>query len=313
MKETIEMKTYLNYCKLALLVLSTNLLHAQNCHEVLENSVLDGTFFEENVVTKPTIQYTHLSERDVMWSKRVWRSIDLREKMNHPLFYPEESTVNYMALWDVIRCATLKERSLTIYELGPDFDDQFRFPVKPSGNPNDSAYVAKLESFFGETSTIPMLDENDEPMIDDNGDQVFQDFTVQYEPRDIIRYEIKEDWFFDKQRSVMDVRIIGISPVVYYTNPQTGDVMGTRNLFWLYFPECRYVFQNFMVFNPHNDAQKMSFDDLFWKRKFSSYITKESNVFNRGIFPSWDGVDALLEADRIKADLFKTEHDLWHF
>ena len=99
-----------------------------------------------------------------------------------------------------------------------------------------------------------------------------------YEPKDIIRYDIKEDWFFDKQRSMLDVRIIGICPVVYNENSITGAINGVKPLFWLYFPECRFVFQNFFVYNPENDAQRMSFDDLFWKRDFSSYIIKESNA-----------------------------------
>ena len=98
------------------------------------------------------------------------------------------------------------------------------------------------------------------------------DAVNEFTARDIIRYEIKEDCFFDKQRSVMDRRIIGISPVIYYTDPETGDIMGLKNLFWLYFPECRYIFQNHKVYNSHNDAMSMSFDDLFWKREFSSLL-----------------------------------------
>ena len=99
--------------------------------------------------------------------------------------------------------------------------------------------------------------------------------------KDIVQYKIKEDWFFDKQRSVLDVRIIGIAPVVYFINPEKQEIESLKTLFWLYFPECRYVFQNFFVYNPDNDAQRMSFDDLFRKREFSSYIYKESNVFDR--------------------------------
>jgi hypothetical protein len=81
----------------------------------------------------------------------------------------------------------------------------------------------------------------------------------------------------------------------------------------LYFPECRYVFQNFFVYNPENDAQRMSFDDLFWKRDFSSFVQKESNVFDRKISPNWDGLDALLESERVRNEIFTFEHDLWHF
>ena len=85
---------------------------------------------------------------------------------------------------------------------------------------------------------------------------------------------MKEDWFFDKQRSMLDVRIIGIAPVVLAINPESKEVVGLKKLFWLYFPECRKVFNNAFVYNPENDAQRMSFDDLFRKREFSSFVEK---------------------------------------
>ena len=281
---------------------------------VSSSGVLDGVYVQEHIPTKRVVQYAHLREADVMWSKRVWRTIDLREKLNHPLYYPEEAMADRMSLFDVIRYGVFEEGSLTIYDLTADFDDKFRFPVKPTnGNINDPAFVKRLKEFFGTVGQVARLDpETDEFVYDDNGDQIYDSVAEAYTSRDIIRYEIKEDWFFDKQRSVMDVRIIGISPVVYFRNEETGDIMGPKNLFWLYFPECRYVFQNFFVYNSSNDAMRMSFDDIFWKRQFSSYIHKETNVYDRSVSLVWDGLDALLESKRIKEEMFKIEHDVWH-
>ncbi|MBK9193189.1 MAG: gliding motility protein GldN [Crocinitomicaceae bacterium] len=144
--------------------------------------------------------------------------------------------------------------------------------------------------------------------------------NIVYFPRDynwylsqnIVQYRLKEDWFFDKERSVLDVRIIGICPVTYKKD-DTGNIIGFNELFWLYFPECRYVFQNFFVQNKDNDAQRMSFDDLFWKRMFQSYIVKTSNIYDREIDSYKAGVDALLESERIKDEIFTFEHDLWNF
>jgi len=280
----------------------------------VESNVLDGVYVQEHIPTKRVVQYASLREADVLWSKRVWRTIDLREKMNHPLFYPLEPLSDRRSLWDVIRYGVLEEGAITVYRLGGDLDDQFKFPVKPkNGNAQDPEFQKELESFFGSTEEVPVMDENDEFVYDEEtGDQLFRTEAIPYTSSQIIRYEIKEDWFFDKQRSVMDVRIIGISPVVHFTNQETGDIMGKKNLFWLYFPECRYTFQNFFVYNGDNDAMRMSFDDLFWKRRFSSFIHKESNVFDRNISQPYDGVDALLESERIKKEMFLIEHDVWN-
>jgi len=51
-------------------------------------------------------------------------------------------------------------------------------------------------------------------------------------------------------------------------------------LFWLYFPELRYVLVNWDVFNRENDAERRSFDHVFWTRQFNSTITKVSNVYD---------------------------------
>lgn len=278
-----------------------------------ESGVLDGVYVQEHIPTKRVIQYAHLREADVMWSKRIWRTIDLREKQNHPLYYPLEPISDRMSLFDVIKYGALEEGSLTLYDPKAELDDQFKYPVLKQSGETDDEYLLRKMKLFGEAETIPVFDPNTGAQVyDANGDPVYNDTVSYYTSREIIKYEVKEDWFFDKQRSVMDVRIVGISPIVYYIDKNTNNVLGTKNLFWLYFPECRYVFQNFFVYNPHNDAQRMSFDDLFWKRDFNSYIHKESNVFDRTITPNWKGVDALLESEKIKGEMFRMEHDLWN-
>jgi hypothetical protein len=64
-------------------------------------------------------------------------------------------------------------------------------------------------------------------------------------------------------------------------------------------------------FNPQNDAQDYSFDDLFFKRMFSSYIVQESNAYNnRAISDYTIGLESMLEAERIKESIFNYEQDL---
>jgi hypothetical protein len=162
----------------------------------------------------------------------------------------------------------------------------------------------------------------------------------------IVAYHIKEDWYFDKERSILDKRIISIAPVARYTyvEPEEGEValrgellvydnigkpylfsgssnefelyegrVEEREMFWLYFDELRNVIVNYYVYNDKNDAQWMSFDDLFWKRKFTSIIYRVSDKFDREIEDYKFGVDALYESERVKENIRDWEHDLWHF
>ena len=112
------------------------------------------------------------------------------------------------------------------------------------------------------------------------------------------------------------MRIIAIAPVVYTIEEDVNgkrSISGMKELFWLYFPHCRYVLNNYFTYNDRNDAQWMSFDDLFWKRRFNSVIYKESNVFDREIGSYQSGADALYEAEDIKNGIRDLESDLWSF
>ena len=129
------------------------------------------------------------------------------------------------------------------------------------------------------------------------------------------KWRLKEEWFFDKQYSNMQVRILGIAPLQEDRDEVTERLTGSFSpLFWVYFPEAREVLINAEVFNSvKNDAERRTYDDLFWKRMFSSTITMEANVANRRINEYMIGLDALLEAERIKAEIFNIEHDLWEY
>ena len=113
------------------------------------------------------------------------------------------------------------------------------------------------------------------------------------------------------------MRILALAPVVYDAERndkgEITTIKGKKILFWLYFPHCRFVFVNYNVINPKNDAQWMSFDDLFQKRQFNSTIYKQSNTFDRTIDTYRSGIDALYESQQITEEFRNLEHDLWHF
>jgi gliding motility associated protien GldN len=110
----------------------------------------------------------------------------------------------------------------------------------------------------------------------------------------------------------MEVRIIGICPLKESVS-ESGEVRGYQPLFWVYFPEARPVLARSEAFIRNNNSQRPTFDELFAKRFFNSYIHKESNVYDRSINEYKTGLDALLEAERVKEELFFFEHDMWHY
>ncbi|RLD25140.1 MAG: gliding motility protein GldN [Bacteroidetes bacterium] len=259
-------------------------------------TILDGAYVKENIRTKKVVPYPALREADVLWSKEVWRIIDLREKINFPLYYPIEPIKDRLSLFDVIRQAILVDGSLTAYNPGPTKqDDEFNFPYSQT----------ELRQIFTQVDTVTAEDP-------DTGEFVEVVQETELSSAEITQYRLKEYWVFDKQTSTMQVRIIGIAPMKELYSEE-GMFLGHQPIFWIYYPEARYVFVNYEVFNPSNDAQRLSFDDVFTKRIFNSYIDKEANAYDRKIMEYAQGLDALLEAERIKEEIFTWEHDLWSY
>ena len=253
--------------------------------------VLDKPWVKENTPTRRVVPYTHVREQDVMWSRRIWREIDMREKINHPLYFPTVKIDDRKSLFDVIKDG-IAEGVLTAYDKQ---DDEFKISLTSTealAELIDSQLVYK-EDEFGE-ATIPVK------------------VPVETDASKVVKYWMKEDWFFDRERSIMDVRILGLAPLVI-VNDENGDFKSLKLIFWIYFPEARYVFANYDVFNRQNDAERRTFEDIFWKRMFNSYIIKRSNVYERGLIDYKLGIDLLLEADQIKEEIFNMEHDVWHF
>ena len=261
-----------------------------------QSTVLDGLYVKEHTQGRRVIPYTHLREGDVMWLKRVWRTIDLRQKMNHPLYYPTSPIADRKSLFDIMKDAIINEGTITAYDPGPiGDDDEFTLPMTVDAIKNkiysvDTQYTEDLETGEFVQTLVPQ----------------------EIVSSDIKWYDVKEEWFFDRQKSVMEVRIIGLCPMKEKKNDM-GEVVGPMPLFWVYFPEARYVFANTDVYNRFNDAERRTYEDIFWKRQFSSYITKESNVYDRFISEYKTNLEALLEAEKIKTGIFLLEHDLWHF
>lgn len=253
----------------------------------------DGIYDKENSVNRRFIPYTHLREADVSWEKRVWRRLDMREKQNQQLYYPTEAVVSRISLVQLLVKYILKGEIIAFK------DEEFLIPRELSDIKRSLVLQedsADVEEFDAQGNSV---------MIKKPG---LIDSTWIYE--NFVNLEMKEDWFFDKQKSVLEVRILGLG--VNALKPKKED-LGPFNMFWVYFPACRPYFAKHEVYNAKNDAERRTFEDIFWKRQFASVAYKETNVFDRDIERYSKGIDALLESDRIKNDIFRWEHDLWHF
>ena len=252
----------------------------------------DGFYDKIWIEEKRPIPLAYVREADILWSKRVWQIIDLRERINHPLYFPNTTLDDRQSLMQVLM-ASINEGSIRAFQ-----DDEFTLPYTPEEIRNQYARQ-EVRTFV---RPDPPYDEYDSTI------------TIPLSSDEVVKFRIKEEWFFDAKRSVLDVRILGVAPVRERIDPTTRESLGDQTLFWVYFPEARNVLVNAEVFNRNNDAQRVSYDDLFLRRMFNSYIYKESNVYDRQIQDYYqNGLDQLLEAENIKNVIRNFELDIWEY
>ena len=252
-------------------------------NELNEDAPLDGIVEKKLILEKRVLPYQPIREADVMWEKRIWRVVDVREKMNLPFAYPEAPL--FSILVDAV-----DEGKIRVFS-----DEKFQKQLNGDEVATMLSNVDTIITFDPETYA-----------------EVVEVVRNDIDPQDIKRYRIKEIWFFDEETSTLNVRILGISPLrdVFDEN---GNFKYELPMFWVYYPEAREVLARHRVFNEGNDTSPISWEDLFEMRFFSSYIYQQADVKGRRLKSYLSGVDLLLEADKIREEIFNWEHDLWTY
>ena len=251
----------------------------------------DYTYPHTAVKERKAVPYRYIREANVKWSKRIHRVIDAREKQNKIMHWPKNPF--YLIIWN----AAMKG------EVTAFMNDSLTTIITPE-------QISEKIS----TETTVMIPNPDNP--DDPYDLVQTTVVETYEPSKIEKYRIMEDWIFDYNYSDFRARIIAIAPL-WKQPTESGIELGESAIYWIKMDDLRDKLAQEEVFNTKNDASRLSFDHWFQMRQFSSYVVKESNMYDIDIaqFEEFrdDGVEALLESDRIKNDLFILEHDLWEY
>lgn len=270
-------------------------LFAQVVDEPEDNS--DGFYTKESELIengKKAFDFPYVREADVVWAHRVWRVIDFKEKINQVFYYPIAPDQGRKNLF------TILDEALTSGQIRGFDGDMFENVVN----------WEELKASLAGSEVIERYDTD----IDGNEIITYDTIMTSLKAEDVTMLRIKEDWFIDKNRSVEDVRIIGFA-LIYMQQKEEGTPPVQMPLAWIRYndPEVRELLANTEVYNMDNDRARRSYDDIFRKRIFSSYVIRESNDFNRRIEDYASGIDAWMESQRIEDYLFEMEEDMWEY
>ena len=256
----------------------------------------DNAFDKGNLTTRVPLPYEHLRWDDALYAEKVWRELDLREKMNQSFRYDAVGD-NGSELFINLLLNAVNKGDVTAFT-----DDRFTTPMS-------MPEIQQLTT--GSADTVAQTDPNDPSKV-----VRYVVTRASFDGKSVMKLRIKEEWVFDRESSRMFCRILGICPLKIVYSPN-GREMGVSQMFWVYYPDLRATLAKAEVYNPKNMGQsRMTWEELFESRMFSSYIVKSSidnssNKMIKGYIK--DPILALLEGDNIKEKIFNFEQDLWSY
>ncbi len=257
----------------------------------------DNAFDKSSLNARTPLPYEHLRADDALFAEKVWRELDLREKMNHPFRFEAESD-NGSQMFINILLKAINSGEVTAFA-----DDRFTTPMT----------MAEIQQMtVGSADTVPQVDPNDPSKV-----IRYVVTRASFNAKSVNKIRIKEEWVFDREASRYFCRILGISPLKSQYFPNGQERPGATPMFWVYYPDMRPILTKYEVYNPKNMGNsRMTWEELLESRMFSSYITKSTldNAANRTIRTYIkDPILALLEGENIKEKIFNYEQDLWSY
>jgi gliding motility associated protien GldN len=265
-------------------------------------SLRNDAAIELNLVKDRTpLAYEHIREDDAVYRQRIWRELDVHEKMNLPFVYKANEDNGNQRFISIL-LNLIKNGEATAFD---PTDDRFTTPM---------TFKQIAETVVGKPKTIQVPDFANDP---DGSKGLMRDTTImpEFNPDNIERYQIKEEWVFDKESSRMHVRILGIAPEMTILNAD-GSYRASLPIFWVYYPDLRPMLAKYEAYNGKNYGARMSWEELFESRMFASRIIK-STIDNPSDLPIEgyvkDNILQLLEGDNIKEKIFNYEQDLWSY
>jgi len=258
----------------------------------------DNAFDKSFVNDRTPLPYEHLRVDDALFAEKVWRELDLREKMNQAFRYEAMGDGGGSEMFINILMEAVSSGAVVAFE-----DERFSTP---------KTVQSIQEQTQGSMDTVPQVDPLDPSKV-----LRYVVTRSSFDPKTVMKLRIKEEWVFDRESSRMYCRILGIAPLKSQFFPNGEERPGATPLFWVYYPDLRPILAKREVYNPKNMGNsRMTWEELFESRMFSSYIIKSTfdNASNRAIRQYIkDPILALLEGENIKEKIFNFEQDLWSY
>lgn len=312
-----------------------------------------NSFFEKNGAVRletqelqnDTIVTVFHRADDVVWSRVVYRIIDMRYKQNYQLYFPiKADDPQYKSLFCVMLngiCQGLPVHAKSMnYDMNPHLenepetkanvksllelvqegqDDGGGFDLGAMADDMNGGMDGMMDGMEEEAPAIDWSAINSVPSVLDYDAAADKLSITEYYPQYVknqLKYIIQEIVFFDKHYSRLYSKIIAIAPL--YAPLSQGDnirdALYSQILFWIPFDALRpYMAHQYMI-PQKNDTKRVTFDEFFAKKLYTSYLIGDVNMYDRMIYEAYfTDAEIKQEQERIQTELLNYEQDLWEY
>lgn len=251
------------------------------------------------VKDKTPLAYDNIRIDDQLYKQIVWKDISVFEKINAPFRYEGEDDDGSQTFFYVL-LQHIRDGDITAFDA---VNDRFTTPLKITD-------ISKAMTGGSQTIQIPDM------VLDPDGTKglmrdttIFEEFNV----NTIIGYRVKEEIIFDRETSRLHFRTLGLAPL------KEKDIAGQKvmiPMFWVYYPDARPYLAKHEAYNPRNMAMRMSWEEIFESRYYSSSVYKSTlrNAEDKPLsFSIKDPMLRLFEGENIKEQIFNWEQDQWSY
>jgi len=263
-----------------------------------------------------TISIINHRNDDIVWSRTVYRVIDMRDKQNYQLYFPVLPNEQYKSLFRVLLDATVKDSLKAYDKIERDIQPMYE-SVIPKDSLKNYFQICEKDTVNNTVRITPLIISDSITQQPVPSNYAYKDYV-----KNQLKFLIQEIVFFDKHTSRMYSKIMAIAPLyaLTETNVTLDNTADTWSYFqssvicWFLFDELRpYLARQYVIPNGNN-TQRLTYDEFFAQKFYSDYLLGDSNLNNRMLLQYLaDPSKIRKEQKRIETELLNFEQDLWEY
>ena len=271
-----------------------------------------------------------IDEADVHYRARLWRRMDLNEKINQPFFSMNSEISKFLLEWVKAGVLTPYTNDSLQVKLSPAaFVENLK--MEETTGDGELSEAERAAGFGAEVAKdTKKTDAKTEEGADDGwggakatatpGAPAKDDFDAKpvvstvayYFPKELSILEIKEDAVIDRKRSRLYFDIQALTLIIPASKTKAGFDKPVASFRYKDVYKLFRSNANCIWYNSDNEMQHKNMADAFDLRLFQARIIKKGNAENKYLTDLFSGdKEGLLMSQQLEYKLLELEHEMW--